>query len=39
MIEEKEEDNDIIENNFLKLNSNNLTDLISITALNDDAST
>ena len=39
MIEEEEEDSDIIENNFLKLNSNNLTDSISITALNDDAST
>jgi len=39
MIEEEEEDSDIIENNFLKLNSNNITDSISITALNDDAST
>ena len=39
MIEEEEEYSDIIESNFLKLNSNNLTDSISITALNDDAST
>jgi hypothetical protein len=39
MLEEEEEDSDILENNFLKLNSNNLTDSISITALNDDAST
>jgi hypothetical protein len=39
MLEEEEEDSDILETNFLKLNSNNLTDSISITALNDDAST
>jgi len=39
MLEEEEEDSDILEYNFNKLTSNNLTDSISITAFNDDAST